>query len=206
MVWKNHCHHSCSAVIQTTINGLCLTSGPSSLPSRDESNNSRQPSLAPIGGDFAARMTSRSAAANPQLLPPSDLSHINVETELSLVGGGDMPRLVAMDQTHVAMDQTHVAMDQNHGVMDQTHGVMDQTHVAMDQTHVAMDQTHVAMDQTHVTMDAMDQTAPTVRMSGMDQIPVSMEPMMAFNTLPVLNSTQVLCTAEIIWEVGNFIS
>ena len=177
---------------------MCLTSGPSSLPSRDESNNSRQPSLAPIGGDFAARMTSRSAAANPQLLPPSDLSHINVETELSLVGGGDMPRLVAMDQTHVAMDQNHGVMDQTHGVMDQTHVAMDQTHVAMDQTHVAMDQTHVVMDQTPVTLDAMDQTAPTVRMSGMDQIPVSMEPMMAFNTLPVLNSTQVLCTAEII--------
>jgi hypothetical protein len=79
------------------------------------------------------------------LLPPSDLSHINVETELSMAVIGPA-------------DQT-------------TTGLVN------------------AVERAPVSAGPINRTQ--VGVDAMEQIPVSMDPMMTFNSIPVLNPTQV---------------
>jgi hypothetical protein len=125
-------------------------------------------------GDFASGVTPLPAAAKPP--PPSDLSHINVETELALVpaaeepAGSGMHRFVIDERTSAGVENPGKRASNGMDPMEQA-----AVPLSMD-TPVTLG----SMDQSHESMDHL-----------MDQAPVSMDPLMTFNSIPVLDSSQV---------------
>jgi hypothetical protein len=119
------------------------------------------------------------AAAKPLGAPPSDLSHINVETELALVPAAEEPAGSGMHR--FVIDERTSAGGENPG--KRTSNGMDPMEQAAPLSMESIGQTPAplgSMDQTHESMDHL-----------MDQAPVSMDPLMTFNSIPVLDSSQV---------------
>jgi hypothetical protein len=128
-------------------------------------------------GDFASGVTSLPAAAKPPPPPPSDLSHINVETELALVPAAEEP--AGSSRLHrFVIDERTSAGGENPG--KRTSNGMDPMEQAAVPLSMDTPVTLGSMDQTHESMDHL-----------MDQAPVSMDPLMTFNSIPVLDSSQV---------------
>jgi hypothetical protein len=127
-------------------------------------------------GDFASGVTPLPVAAKPLGAPPSDLSHINVETELALVPAAEEPAGSRMHR--FVIDERTSAGGENPG--KRTSNGMDPMEQAAVPLSMETPVTLGSMDQTHESMDHL-----------MDQAPVSMDPLMTFNSIPVLDSTQV---------------
>jgi hypothetical protein len=128
-------------------------------------------------GDFASGVASLPAAAKPLGAPPSDLSHINVETELALVPAAEEP---AGSRLHrfVIDERSSGSGGENPG--KRTSNGMDPMERAAAPLSMDTPVTLGRMDETHESMDHL-----------MDQAPVSMDPLMTFNSIPVLDSSQV---------------
>jgi hypothetical protein len=137
-------------------------------------------------GDFASGVTPLPAAAKPLGPPPSDLSHINVETELALVpaaeesAGSGMHRFV--------IDERTSAGEENPG--KRTSNGMDPMEQAAAPLSMDTPVTLGNMDERHESMDHL-----------MDQAPVSMDPLMTFNSIPVLDSSQVGPTYVLLYKI-----
>ncbi len=130
-------------------------------------------------GDFASVVTPLPAATKSLGAPPSDLSHINVETELALVPGAEEP---AGSRLHrFVIDERTSAGGENPG--KRTSNGMD----PMEQAAAPLSMESIG--QTPVPLGSIDQSHES--MDLMDQAPVSMDPLMTFNSIPVLDSSQV---------------
>jgi hypothetical protein len=127
-------------------------------------------------GDIASGVTSLPAAAKPLGAPPSDLSHINVETELALVPAAEEPAGSGMHR--FVIDERTSAGGENPG--KRTSNGMDPMEQAAAPLSMETPVTLGSMDERHESMDHL-----------MDQAPVSMDPLMTFNSIPVLDSSQV---------------
>ncbi len=130
-------------------------------------------------GDFASGVRSFPAAAKSLGAPPppSDLSHINVETELALVPAAEEPGGSRLHR--FVIDERTSAGGENPG--KRTSNGMD----PMEQAAAPL-----SMD-TPVTLGSMDHETHESMDHLMDQAPVSMDPLMTFNSIPVLDSSQV---------------
>jgi len=124
-------------------------------------------------GDFTSGVPSLPAAAKPLGPPPSDLSHINVETELALVPAAEEP--AGSSRLHrFVIDERTSAGGENPGKRASN---------GMDPMEQAAPLSMESIGQTPAPLGSMDHL--------MDQAPVSMDPLMTFNSIPVLDSSQV---------------
>jgi hypothetical protein len=118
-----------------------------------------------------------------------------VETELAISAAAPPGEEVMKHQRyHVMVDQTQGSSALEQVSMDVDTMEPRTSSLSMDLVSMAacMDQTPVSMnpmDQGPVNRDGVDETP--VGMDLMDQAAVSMDPMMTFNSIPVLDSTQV---------------